>query len=125
MNIFIVWLDRENARIFHINQEKMQRNSLKSHRNTHHKHSRGELQKQEEHTFHRELVGKLQEASHILLLGPGLSKHHFLNYVIEHHPALSKKIVGCETVDHPTDAQIAEHARKFFSVFPAASAFKI
>jgi hypothetical protein len=32
----------------------------------------------------------------------------------EHDRALERKIVGIETVDHPTDGQIIAYAKKYF-----------
>ena len=47
-----------------------------------------------------------------------------LQYLAEHHPALSKKVAACETVDHPSDPQIAAFAKKFFATVPPSAAPK-
>ena len=56
----------------------------------------------------------LEHSGRILIVGPGVAKHHFFTYLAEHQPQLSKKIAGIEMVDHPTDAQIAALTRTFF-----------
>jgi hypothetical protein len=46
--------------------------------------------------------------------GPSTAKLQFLKYVHAHEPKLEQRIVGMETVDHPTDAQLAAFARRYF-----------
>lgn len=35
-------------------------------------------------------------------------------HIRDYHPHLKDRIIGFETVDHPTEAQIVAHARLFF-----------
>ena len=117
MSIFVIWVDRENAKLFQFSNEKMERKNLTAHHTDHHTHQTTGLDHQnQEKAFFTQLATHLVDASRILILGPGVSKHHFQTYLMEHLPALSKKVVGCESVDHPTDAQIAALARKFFQL---------
>jgi hypothetical protein len=37
-------------------------------------------------------------------------------YVHKQAPALEAKIVGIETVDHPTDGQLVAHAKRYFGL---------
>lgn len=122
MSSFVIWIDREHAKIFHFSNEKMERKNFKSKHAEHHTHrmEQAEHQRQEQ-AFFSEIVTSLRDAAHILILGPGVSKHHFQNYLMEHLPLLAKRIVGCEPVDHPTDPQIAAYARKFFQMPVSAS----
>lgn len=116
MAYVVVWIDREHAKIFNLSQEKMQRTQLDSTHVDHHTHRRDavEVAKQERHFF-ASVAGHLEDATKILILGPGMAKHHFQTYLTEQDPGVAKKIAGCETVDHPTDAQVAAAARRFFS----------
>ena len=51
----------------------------------------------------------------VLLVGPGVAKNHFITYLETHHQKdLALRIVGTETIDHPTDAEIVAYARRFF-----------
>jgi hypothetical protein len=52
----------------------------------------------------------------LLIVGPASAKHEFFKFVQEHHRALVSKIVGVETVDHPTGGEIVAHARSYFKV---------
>lgn len=50
----------------------------------------------------------------MLLVGPEDAKTHFQQHLERHHhEALGKKVIGVETVDHPTDGQIVALAKKF------------
>ena len=114
MSCFIVWIDRAGAKVIQFSREKMERKTLKSHSHDHHTHELDsqDMERKEKKLF-QEVVESLSPASQILILGPGVVKHHFQNFLNEHHPLLSKKVVGCETVDHPTDPQIAAQAMKY------------
>ncbi len=115
MSIYVVWVDREHAKLFQFSRDKMERKSFESKGIEHHTHAPDGIdQKTRERKFFGELISHFQEPSKLLILGPGVAKHHFQNYLTEHHPALAKIIAGCETVDHPTDGQIAASAKKFF-----------
>lgn len=118
MSVFIVWVDRVHAKVFHFSEEKMERKTVQAHFHHHHTH-RLEQDEKESTRFYRELSGLMSLADSILLMGPGLAKEHLRNYLCEHHPLVAKKIVGCETVDHPTDGQIADFARKYFQTHGA------
>jgi hypothetical protein len=52
----------------------------------------------------------------VLIVGPGLAKGELVKHLGSHDPVWRKKIVGVETVDHPTDKEVVAHARKYFRV---------
>ena len=124
MAIIVVWIDRENAKLFQLSSDRMERMSpLAARHQDHHTHRTDAFDyKHRENAFFLDVIQHFQTAAasapsimpKILIVGPGVAKHHFLNYMNEHHPVSAKKVVGCEAVDHPTDAQIAALARKFF-----------
>jgi stalled ribosome rescue protein Dom34 len=64
----------------------------------------------------QEVSQQISLAQQILILGPGVAKHHFQNFLNEHHPSLSKKIVACEAMDFPSDFEIADCATHFFKI---------
>lgn len=122
-SVSVVWIDREQAKVFQISQEKMERKSIRAKHVEHHTHSIEEIDRARfARAFFTEVAKDLEGASSILILGPGLAKHQFQTHLVEHHPMLAKRIAGCETVDHPTDAQIAAMAQTFFKLQTAAGA---
>ena len=56
-------------------------------------------------------VNKSQE---ILILGPGSAKLELIKHAHHHDAKVAEKIMGVETVDHPSDKEILAQARKFF-----------
>jgi len=115
MNVAVVWIDREHAQLYLISNEKMERQSFHHHHKENHRHVRDSVEKNKEERGLFQDVGRaLEGADQILILGPGMAKHHFRNFMNEQMPMLAKKISGVETVDHPSDAQIAALARDFY-----------
>ena len=115
MKLTVIWIDRENANLFHLSDDKMERKKLKLRHQDHHNHHRDHLdQDREEPHLFKEAAMELNDSERVLIIGPGVAKYHFQSYLVEHQPLIGKKIAGIETVDHPTDAQIAALAKKFF-----------
>ena len=56
----------------------------------------------------------LKGAQEILVVGPAQAKLQLIKHIHAHDHAMVNKVVGVETVDHPTDAQVAAYARKYF-----------
>lgn len=113
MTVSVVWLDREHAKLFHFSEEKMERETCHASRHDHHTHKLDQNE-YEDVTLYDSVANKLQNAKRILILGPGTAKTHFLTRLKERYSSLAKRVVGCETTDHPTDGQIAAYAMKYF-----------
>lgn len=121
MKIFVIWVDREHAKVFEFSSTMMERKNFEAHRHEHHSHRRDNLiQQREENSLFSDIAAHVRDATNLLLIGPGVAKHHFQNYLTEHHPALARIVSACQTVDHPSDAQIAALARKVLA--PASEA---
>jgi hypothetical protein len=59
----------------------------------------------------------LVRKTHVSLsVGPSTAKLEFFRYAHEHDKALEPKIVGIETVDHPTGEQIVAYAKNYFKL---------
>jgi hypothetical protein len=50
----------------------------------------------------------------ILVTGPHTTQAEFRDYVRSHRPSVEDRIVGWETVDHPTELQLMALARSYF-----------
>jgi stalled ribosome rescue protein Dom34 len=119
MQKLAIWIDHNEAKVFHIAASTFDETTVPA--ANHHLHSRPKDQEtrthnhpDDEHRFFREVAAKLVDADQILLLGPSVTKLHFLRYLQKHDPALEPKVVGVETVDHPTDRQLVAHMRGYF-----------
>ena len=114
-----VWLDGEEARVFHVRTKGFDEATVHSPKHHVHRHPKDELTRTRNHPdderrFFRELADTVKDAERILLLGPSTAKLLFFRYLHGSAPALEARVVGLETADHPTDGQIAAHVRRYF-----------
>ncbi len=111
-----VWLDHREARVFHLDGEGFDETKLDA---PHHvfRHPRPQGDKhhpEEEHKFFQEIAASLAKDEEILVVGPSTAKLHFVRYLHQHDRPLETRLVGIETVDHPTDKQIVAYVRSYF-----------
>jgi stalled ribosome rescue protein Dom34 len=115
-----VWLDHHEARIFQVDLDGFDERTLKAPVHHFHRHPKGPSEVRghpdDEHRFFAEVTKALDTAEQILLLGPSTAKSQFVRYLQDHAPALEGRVVGVETSDHPTDAQIVAHVRSHFRI---------
>ena len=115
---YAVWIDHTEARVFHFTDDAWDESKVHApigHVRQHtkgpdgHKEHPAELQ----HYYH-DVARALDAAEEVLVLGPGVAKLQFIQHAHKHDRALEPKIIGVETVDHPTDKQLVAYARKYF-----------
>lgn len=113
-NHVVVWLDHHEAHLIGFNREESEISVVKSGLETHKVHTKKSRSDGDTAHYFDEVVNGVKNALSVLVVGPGLEKLRLLKYVLKHHPQQSDKIVGVETVDHPSDAQLLSFARKYF-----------
>jgi len=114
----LVWLDHVEAHVMHISPDDVEKSVIQP-KDQHHKlHSRagtlGDGRAPEDQDYYHRVVEALRGASEILIVGPAQAKLQLIKHIHAHDPDVVKKVVGVETVDHPTDAQLVAYARKYF-----------
>jgi len=57
---------------------------------------------------------KLGPVHEVLIVGPANAKLAFIKFLHKHDPATADKIVGVESIDHPSDGQLVRYARNYF-----------
>lgn len=114
-----LWIDHVEARVFHVEGETFDESTV--HAPNHHVQRHPKRQEtdthrypQDEPRFFSEVIKALEDADEILILGPSVTKLHFLRYAQTHAPAVARHIVGIESADHPTDRQLIAHVRHYF-----------
>jgi len=114
----IVWMDSSEAHVFRFNAQDVEKARLKAHRpfrKVHHKAGAiGAGHEPLNTAYFTEVSGALEGVHEWLLTGPHGAKEQFLAHVRHHLPMLEKSLYGVETLDHPTDGQLVDHARRFF-----------
>jgi stalled ribosome rescue protein Dom34 len=114
----VVWLDHRHAKVvdFSVDDKHVVNvHHAGGHRQVHHKAgSTGAGHPADDAAFFEQIVVALADAQEILITGPGTAKAGFRDHVAKRHAALAKRIVGVETLDHPTEGELLAHARKVF-----------
>lgn len=115
----VVWIDHREARVFHIIRTDVERLVLHPDdptRHIHHKaNSIGSGHASEDQGYFHAVAASVADAGAILIAGPANAKTELVKHIHHHNPKLINVIVGVETVDHPSDAQLVAYARKYFT----------
>lgn len=87
-----------------------------THKNVHHKSGSvsGARAEPDQHYLH-EVIQAVMESKEILIVGPGSAKLDLMKHATKHDHAIAEKVVGIETVDHPSDGQLLAYAKKYFA----------
>jgi stalled ribosome rescue protein Dom34 len=110
-----IWIDHKEARIFHIHPDRITEVTVEAPAPVHRKHSDGHpTHPDDAKHFFGKVVGSVEGVDEILIVGPSTAKLEFMRYLREHAHALEPKVIGIETVDHPTDGQLVAYAMKYF-----------
>tara|TARA_R110002110_G_scaffold289_3_gene1149 strand:+ start:863 stop:1255 length:393 start_codon:yes stop_codon:yes gene_type:complete len=112
-----VWIDHHQAHIISFGPDETEAENVHAHSVKHSQHSAGKSRgwrAPEDPVYYEEIAGKLGGFGEILIVGPANAKLSFLKHVQVKHPALAGKIVGIETVDHPSNGELTNYARSYF-----------
>ena len=114
----MIWIDHHEARIFHINPSEVDKLVVRPNDPTRHIHHKanaiGSGHAAEDQDFLHRVVESVADAGAILITGPANAKHELMKHLEKHDPQIAKIIAGVETLDHPTDGELIDHARRFF-----------
>ena len=114
----VVWLDHSEAHVMHISPDDVEKSVVhpsKPHAHLHAKRGHvGGGREPEDKSYYHAIVEALSDAQEILVVGPAQAKLQLIKHIHAHDHALADKVVGVETVDHPSDAQLVAYARKYF-----------
>jgi stalled ribosome rescue protein Dom34 len=118
-NYLAVWIDHKEARIFRLEREGIEEATITAPlKSTHHKHSKGSGEAKEHpddaKRFFHDVAQSLEGSGKVLIVGPSSAKLEFSRYLHKHDPAIEARIVGIETVDHPSSGQIVAYAKEYF-----------
>ena len=114
----VVWLDHVEATVIKFSQEESRELEVHSRMQPSRAHSDGRQSSsghvRDDPQFFDEIAHLVSEVPEVLVVGPGLAKVAFDRYVRSHHPAIGSRIIGVETVDHPTSGEILKFAKRYF-----------
>ena len=115
----VVWIDHQEAHVIQFNADEHE-NATVSTRSKHgHLHQKAGVVGSGHHvadqTYLHEVVEAVASANEILIVGPGSAKLELMKHMVKHDANIASKVVGIETVDHPSDAQLLAYAKKSFT----------
>jgi hypothetical protein len=117
-NHAVVWLDHAEAHIMSFSAEEAEAKHIQAHskhKNLHHKAGiPGSGHDPENQAYYHAVGQGVAEAKEILVVGPSSAKLFLIKHLEKHDAALAARVVGVETVDHPTDGQLLAYARHYF-----------
>ncbi len=110
-----VFIDHKEARVFHIHPDRVTEATVEAPEPMHRKHSETHKGNPEDaKRFFGKVAQSLDGVDEILVVGPSTAKLEFIRFLREHNSAIEPKVIGIETVDHPTDGQLVAYAMKYF-----------
>ena len=107
----VVWMDHHRAQVLQFDTEQVQVHKVQSHQHDTGQHGSAV---RSEHEFFGEVCDELADIAQIVVTGSKTALADFHHYVDKHCAPLVPHIVGWETVDHPSEAQLVAFARKYF-----------
>ena len=118
-NYSVIWIDHQEANVIYLRCTESESEVIKTrstHKNLHHKSGNvsGAHAGPDEHYLH-EVIQAVKESKEILIVGPGSAKLELMKHATKHDHVIAEKVVGIETVDHPSDGQLLAYAKKYFA----------
>ena len=115
----VVWVDHHEAHVIQFNAEASESEIIKTkskHKKVHQKSGTpGSGHFKTDQNYLHQVIEAVSDAGEILIVGPGSAKLELIKHANSHDAKVSAKIVGVETVDHPTDGQLLAYAKKSFT----------
>lgn len=114
----VVWIDHREARVIQFNAGEGETEVIKT-RSTHqhlhhHQGTPGSGRVATDPAYLHAVVEAVAGAAEVLVVGPGSAKLEFIQHAHRHDARFAERIVGVETVDHPTDPQLLAYAKHYF-----------
>ena len=112
----VIWIDHHEAHVIRFGRSDAESEIVKApHVHLHHKEGEMGSGRAPEHPeFYDKVVAAVRDTGELLIVGPADAKLHLVKHIERRHPAISSRVIGVETVDHPSDGQLLAHARQYF-----------
>ena len=115
----VVWIDHQEAHVIQFNADEHENATVSTRSKYGHLHQKAGVVGSGHHvadqTYLHEVVEAVASANEILIVGPSSAKLELMKHMVKHDANIVSKVVGIETVDHPSDAQLLAYAKKSFT----------
>lgn len=109
-----VWVDHQEAKIFKFDGDGVEQVELHPGKHPEHHVRREDTKHPDDTQFFHRIAEQLRGAERILVVGPSTAKLGLLRHLHAHDKAVETRVVGVETVDHPTNPQLVAYAKEYF-----------
>lgn len=115
----VVWLDHREAKVVDFSADEVHRTAVRHEgmpRQVHHRAGTRDSPGHPQDTagFFDAVADAVGAATRVLIVGPGQAKTEFKRHVDRHRRELAQKVVGVETMDHPSDGELLSYAKRYF-----------
>lgn len=115
----VVWLDHRSAKIigFNLHEPAEHAQTVNSHGPSHLHHKAGAIGSGHAHddpSYFERIADAISGFQEILIGGPADAKVHLQAYLKRERPEVAVHIIGSETMEQCSDAEIVKAARNFF-----------
>jgi len=113
----ILWIDHKEAKVFSIDSENRIANVENTAGDTHIHHRAGAMGSGHEHEdahYLKAVANALATAHEIVVTGPAQAKLELMHWMKGNAPQTAVKVLGVETLDHPTDGELVAFAKRYF-----------
>ena len=113
----VVWIDHRNAHVLGFGEGEPTRKLIKSEGPERIHHKAGSIGSGHIHdapAYFAAIAQALAGFHEIMIVGPAETKTEFVTYLNSHNPAVAGKILGVEAMDHASEGEIVDRARRFF-----------
>jgi stalled ribosome rescue protein Dom34 len=115
----VVWIDHHEARIIEFSPDERSETTVRHKQGVKHSnHSAGKSRSwraPEDPAYYDEVTKALAGVGELLIVGPANAKFAFLKHLQAKHAPLAAKVVGIETIDHPSNGELLNYARAYFN----------
>ncbi len=111
----VVWIDHSEAKVFKFVGEQVEHIDVHAKPHAHvHNRKAASGRHEEDEKYYSAVLDSLGDAAEFLVVGPSTAKLQLVKHLHARHPDMATKLIGLETVDHPTDGQLVAYAKKYF-----------
>jgi len=117
LNQSIVWSDSKEAQVLSVENGLHHRSTVQAEdKDTNTEAQPNAADSGKETAFFCNVARALDWADEILIVGPSVTKVAFLKYMHKNDHSIDPRILGVETIERPTDAELAAFANLYFTL---------
>ena len=115
----VVWIDHHEAHVIHFSLDDaataVVRPATPQQHHLHHKRgAMGSGHDQPDAAYLGKVAAALGDAAEILVCGPSTAKLELFRHLQQHDRQVADRVLGVETVNHPSDGELLRYARQYF-----------